>query len=271
MESDNVLGAFLRARRELVRPEEVGLRSGGLRRVPGLRREEVALLAGISAEYYLRLERGRDRNPSTQVLDALAAVLQLDAESAAHLAELARHRPRARVPQPVEEVPDGVRMLLDTLTVPAFVVNRYRDVLAANRLAQALSPHMAPGENRLRALFTDPDGVRCHPDWEENAASLVAQLRAEVGADVDDPHLAALVEELSLLSDRFRRLWARHDVQRGGSVTTVVRHPRFGDLELRLEKFAVVGADRLLLVVYHAEPGSPAAEALALLDAGTRV
>jgi transcriptional regulator with XRE-family HTH domain len=269
MERDNALGEFLRARRELVRPEDAGLRSAGMRRVPGLRREEVAMLAGISAEYYLRLERGRDRNPSAQVLDALAGVLQLDADSTAYLMELARPKSRRRPPQRLERVPAGVQMLLDTVNVPAFVVNRYRDVLAANHLARALSPLMAPGVNRLRALFTDPAARDYHPDWEQNTAIVVAQLRAEVGTDTDDPRFQALIGELSLKSDRFRQVWARHDVHRGGSDIGVVRHPHAGDLELFREKFAIAGADGLLLVMYHAEPGSCSAEALALLGTTT--
>jgi transcriptional regulator with XRE-family HTH domain len=262
---DNALGAFLRARRELVRPEDVGLRSTGQRRVKGLRREEVALLAGISAEYYLRLEQGRDRNPSAQVLDAVARVLRLDAEATAYLGELARPKPRRRAPRSEDQVPVGLRMLLDTINVPAFVVNRYRDVLAANVLAVALSPLMAPGTNRLRVLFTDPAAREYHPDWAENTAGVVAQLRAETGTDTGDPRLAELIDELSRASARFRDLWARHDVHRGGSATSIIHHPRVGELSLRREKLAVLGADGLQLVMYHAEPGSPSAEALARL------
>jgi transcriptional regulator with XRE-family HTH domain len=228
------LGAFLRARRELVRPEDVGIPARGLRRVAGLRREEVAMLAGISAEYYLRLEQGRDRNPSVQVLEALARVLQLDAESAAYLLELARPRPRRRTRRRAERVPAGTLMLIDTLPVPVFVVNRYRDVLAANRLAVALSPLMRPGTNRLIALFTDPGAADYHPDWERNAASIVAQLRAEVGTG-----------------------------------TGLIRHPQVGDLQLRREKYAIVGAAGLQMVVYHAAPGSSSAERLPLLGSST--
>src|SRR5690349_1852587 len=154
MVRNNALGDFLRARRELVTPAEAGLPGGGLRRVPGLRREEVALLAGISAEYYLRLEQGRDRTPSAQVVEALARVLQLDAEGASYLMDLAHPRPGRTKGRSTDPVPVGVTMLLATLTVPTFVVNRYRDVLAANRLAIALSPLMRPGTNRLVALFT---------------------------------------------------------------------------------------------------------------------
>lgn len=266
---DNELGAFLRARRELVRPEDVGVPVRGLRRVPGLRREEVAMLAGISAEYYLRLEQGRDRNPSVQVLEALAGVLRLDTESVAYLLELARPRPRRTRPRRAARVPAGTLMLMDALPVPVFVVNRYRDVLAANPLAAALSPLMRPGTNRLIALFTDPEAALYHPDWEQNTAGIVAQLRAEVGTDTDDERFQALVGELSLKSERFRQLWARHDVRRGGSDTGLIHHPQVGDLELRREKYAILGTDGLQMVVYHAQPGSKSAEGLALLGALT--
>ena len=265
MSRSTALGDFLRARRELVRPADVGLPGGGLRRVPGLRREEVAMLAGISAEYYLRLEQGRDRTPSAQVVQALARVLRLDEEGAAHLAELARPSARARRERPAEQVPAGIAMLLGTLNVPAFVVNRYRDVLAANPLATALSPLMEPGTNRLVVLFTDPRAAEYHPDLDENLGNVVAQLRAEMGADTDDPRLQSLIGELSLKSERFRKLWARHDVHRAGSDTGLVRHPDVGELRLRREKLAVVGSDGLQLVMYHAEPGSPAADGLTLL------
>ena len=265
MASDNELGAFLRARRELVSPEDVGIPARGMRRVPGLRREEVAMLAGISAEYYLRLEQGRDRNPSLQVIEALAGVLQLDAESAAYLTDIARPRPRRRPARRTDRVPAGTLMLLETINVPAFVVNKYRDVLAANRHAIALSPLMRPGTNRLLTLFTDAEAAAYHPDWELSTAGIVAQLRAEVGTDTDDARFQALVGELSLKSERFRQLWARHDVRRGGSDSGLIRHPQIGDLDLRREKYAVVGTDGLLLVIYHAEPGTRAAEQLGLL------
>jgi transcriptional regulator with XRE-family HTH domain len=264
METGNALGEYLRARRQLIGPEDVGLPRAGLRRVPGLRREEVAMLAGISAEYYLRLEQGRDRHPSAQVLAALARVLQLDAEATSYLVELAQQKPRHR-PRRRERVPPGVELLLQTINVAAFVVNKYRDVLAANRLAEALSPLMAPGANRLIALFTDPAARDYHPDWEQGTAVMVAQLRAEAGADIDDPRLSALVGELSLKSERFRKLWARHDIRRGESALGVIRHPRVGDLRLRREKFVIAGTDGLILVMYHADPGSRSADALAML------
>ncbi|MFI5611715.1 helix-turn-helix transcriptional regulator [Amycolatopsis sp. NPDC051903] len=262
------LGEFLRARRELVSPESAGIRPTGVRRVPGLRREEVAMLAGISADYYLRLEQGRDHTPSSQVLDALAEVLRLDEDAAAHLRELAQPKPRRRARPRPERVPPGIQWLIDALPAPAFVQNKYMDVLAANRLAVALSPHMAPGVNRLRALFTDPEAPRLHPDWAQGTADVVAQLRAVIGGDTDDPRLTELVGELSLTSDRFRKLWARHDIHRREGAATLLNHPQLGELSLQREKLAVTGTN-LLVVVYHAEPWSAAAQSLALLGSWT--
>lgn len=150
------LGDFLRARRELVRPEDVGLRMDGVRRTPGLRREEVALLAGISSDYYLRLEQGRDRNPSVQVLEALARVLQLDEATTDHLIALGTPQPRHRRHPRKDVVPAGVAQLVAVLELPAFVEGRYFDVLAANPLVTALSPRIRVGGNRLRDVFLDP-------------------------------------------------------------------------------------------------------------------
>lgn len=265
MSTGNALGEFLRARRELVRPEDVGLRAAGIRRVPGLRREEVAMLAGISADYYLRLEQGRDRTPSAQVLDSLADVLHLDEDAAAHLRELARPRSRRRPRPRAERVPASILQLVQTLTLPAFVQNKYMDVLAANPLAVALSPHLAPGTNRLRSLFTDPEAQRLHPDWEQGTAEVVAQLRAVIGVDTEDPRLAELIGELSLRSERFRRLWGRHDIGRRRSATTRLIHAQVGELTLHRDKLAVTGTDNLVVVIYHAAPGSSSAEGLALL------
>jgi transcriptional regulator with XRE-family HTH domain len=263
---DNALGDFLRARRELVTPAEVGLPPGNnLRRVPGLRREEVAMLSGISAEYYLRLEQGRDRSPSAQVIDAIAGVLQLDAESTAHLMALTAPKSRRRSARREEPVPPSLDLLLRTVNVPAVVFTKYGDVLAANALARELSPDMAPGVNRLLALFTDAATQASHPDWEQYTAAAVAHLRAQIGTDTEGERLHALIGELSLKSDRFRQLWARHDVRtvRGGNL--LIRHPRVGDLELLIEKFTVTGASGLEVLFLHAAPGTRSADALAML------
>jgi transcriptional regulator with XRE-family HTH domain len=235
--------------------------------VPGLRREELALLAGISADYYLRLEQGRDRHPSAQVLDALARALRLDEDATAHLHRLAvpdrRRRSPARRP---ERVPQGIRQLIATWPhTPAFVQGRLLDVLAANPLAQALSPLFTPGINMLRALFLDPASGAPHGRWEASTEGSVAALRALVGPDVDDPALIELVGELSVRSERFRQLWARHDVRPKRSGISTIMNPQVGELELRHEKLPLPATDRQILVIYHAEPGSPTAERLALL------
>ena len=145
-----------------------------------------------------------------------------------------------------------------------FVINKYHDVLAANALAKELLPDIVPGRNQLRALFTDPESRQLHPDWERVTATAVAHLRAHIGTETEDERLHALIGELSLKSDRFRKLWSRHDVRLARGGTVLVRHAKAGDLELLAEKFAVVGPDRLEAVLLHAEPGSRAAEALAM-------
>ncbi|MBQ0978770.1 helix-turn-helix domain-containing protein [Micromonospora sp. M61] len=260
------LGEYLRARRELIRPGDVGLPAHGRRRVPGLRREEAALLAGISVDYYLRLEQGRDRHPSTQVLDALARALMLDAEAAAHLYGLARPAPARPAARRQERVPLGIRQLVGSWSeTPAFVHGRHLDVLLANPLATALAPIFTAGVNLLRAVFLDPSVPALYPALTAVAANAVAGLRAQVGAEVDDPRLTELVEELTAGSERFRRLWARHDVTvRAGGGLRVFRHPQVGELELRYEKFTISGTTQSL-VVYHAEPGGPSARSLARL------
>jgi transcriptional regulator with XRE-family HTH domain len=261
-----MLGDYLRARRELVRPDTVGLPAGGMRRVAGLRREEVAMLAGISSDYYLRLEQGRDRNPSIQVLEALARVLRLDQAATDYLLSLAAPRPRHRRRRPKREtVPASIRQLLDVLGLPGFVEGRYFDVLAANGLARALSPNLQEGQNRLHAVFLDPAEQALYPDWDQATARMVAGFRESVGTDADDPRFVQLVGELSLSSERFRQLWARHDVQTREGMPTLIRHPQVGDLTVSREKLAIGGTDGQLLVIYHAQPGTSSAEKLGLL------
>jgi transcriptional regulator with XRE-family HTH domain len=265
MTRPNVLGGYLRARRELVDPADAGLHVMGVRRTPGLRREEVATLAGISADYYLRLEQGRDRNPSPQVLEALARVFGLDATATQYLLSLPATRPAARRRTRREVVPAGIRQLIGTLPLPAFVESRMFDVLAANQLATALSPAIRPGENRLRSMFLDPGERDLHPDWEQAIGGMVAALRASLGADTADPRIAQLIGELSLASEPFRQLWARHDVRPLAGAAIRLRHPQAGMLELRREKLAIGDSGGQLLVIYHAEPGSASARALGLL------
>ncbi len=261
----NALGEYLRARREQVDPADAGLAVTGVRRTPGLRREEVATLAGVSADYYLRLEQGRDRNPSPPVLEALARVLGLDPAATRYLLSLSGTRAAGPRRPRREAVPSGIRQLLDALGLPAFVENRMFDVLAANRLGTAMSPSIRPGVNRLRSLFLDEDERDLYPDWERATAALVASFRTSIGPDADDPRIAQLVGELSLASEPFRRLWARHDVRALSGAATRLNHPHVGLMELRLEKLALGDTAGQLLVIYHAEPGSDSARSLALL------
>jgi transcriptional regulator with XRE-family HTH domain len=263
---NNMLGDYLRARRELVQPDSVGLPVNGVRRVAGLRREEVAMLAGISSDYYLRLEQGRDRNPSLQVIEALARVLRLDQSATDYLLGRATPRPRHRRRRARREtVPASIRQLLDVLGLPAFVEGRYFDVLAANSLARALSPNLQVGQNRLTAVFLDPAEKAMYPDWDQGTVDLVASFREHVGSDTDDPRFIQLVGELSLSSERFRQLWARHDVRPCEGMPTRIHHPQVGDLTLSREKLAIGGAEDQILVVYHAQPGTSSAEKIALL------
>jgi transcriptional regulator with XRE-family HTH domain len=270
MESGNGLGEYLRARRERIRPEEAGLTGHGRRRTPGLRREELALLAGISSDYLVRLEQGRERRPSAQVLDALARALQLDDDATAHLhalASLPLRRLSVAPPAEAGPVPRGIELLLGAMEQQAaFVHDPLLDVLAANRLAWALSPVYSQGGNGLRATFLDEDFQALYrADWDEITEGAVAGLRGAVRADLDEPRVLELVEELSAGSELFRRLWARHDVRlRVGGGVSHLEHPAAGPIELIYEKLAINGTD-LTLIVYHAEPGTRSAEAFAQL------
>jgi len=271
MPATNVIGEYLRARRELVQPEEVGLPNLGRRRTPGLRREEVAMLAGVSADYYIRLEQGRDQHPSAQVLDALARVLQLDEDAAAHLHGLAqppaqRRRRGSRPERPPAAI---VELMMSWPATPAYVFGRYLDVLAANPMATALAPWFTPGENLVRGAFLDPRRRELRPDWERSLGGTVAALRANVGPDIDDPRLTELVGELSLRSEEFRQLWARHDARPKGTGTTTLHHPQVGRLELSYTKFPIPDTDRQTLSIYHAAPGSASERALAVLATTT--
>ncbi|WP_439380744.1 helix-turn-helix domain-containing protein [Amycolatopsis lexingtonensis] len=261
----NLLGDHLRARRELLSPEQAGIPAGGLRRVPGLRREEVAQLAGISADYYLRLEQGRDRNPSRQVLEAIARVLQLDDDTTAYLIGLTEQRPRKRRRRRKETVPPGMVKFLAAVGLPAFVEGRYLDVLAANPLAETISPRLVAGANRLRDVFLDPAERALFPDWHLATRDLVAGFRQSVGTETDDPRFIELVGELSLASPRFRELWARHDVANRRGATVRFDHPQVGELVLNREKLELSDAPGLVLAVYHPDPGTDAADKLALL------
>ena len=264
MTRSNALGDYLRARRELVDPADAGPARHGRPADAGLRREEVATLAGISADYYLRLEQGRDRNPSPQVLEALARVFGLDATATHYLLSLSAARPTAQKRPDASRCRRASGSLLDVLELPAFVESRLFDVLAANRLATALSPHPAGGEP---PAFGVPRPGRAGPAPRLGAGDRRhgRGLPRLARTDVDDPRIAQLVGELSLASERFRQLWARHDVKPLAGAPTRMHHPQVGMLELRREKLAIGDSGGQLLVIYHAEPGSDSARSLALL------
>lgn len=265
--SGKALGEYLKLRRNQVRPEDVGLVPGPRRRVQGLRREELAALAGISADYYLRIEQGRDANPSSQILDALARALRMDDAATTHLHELARADGRPG-PAPAEHVPHGVTTLIEQLTVPALVVGRCLDCLASNAVARALSPNFAPGRNLLRQLFVDPAERRLHVDWDDATAGVVGGLRQVAGGEAD-PRLDVIVDELRTESERFSTLWARADVGYRPAGTSHMRHPQVGELHLQRNRFHIPDSGGLHLQVYHAIPGTDSADKLAVLRSMT--
>ncbi|PWI15918.1 transcriptional regulator [Streptomyces sp. Act143] len=266
---DGDLGDFLRSRRARIRPEEVGLPSHGRRRVPGLRREEVAQLAGVSVDYYIRLEQGRGASVSDAVLDAVARVLRLDETEHAYLRAVARPgRKTARRPA-APRIRPGVQLLLDSMErAPAFVLGPAMDVLAWNALADAVSGFSrmpAARRNVVRQLFLEPEGRDLYPDFAAVAAQTVAHLRLNAGARPDAPGLRDLVGELSLKSEDFRRLWADHQVKACMYGVKRVRHPVAGLLTFPYESLTLPETPDRTLVVYTPEPGSETAERLALL------
>lgn len=260
----NALGDYLRARREQLRPEDVGLVAGSRRRVAGLRREELALLAGISADYYLRLEQGRDKNPSAQVLDALARALRLDIKATEYLHQLASPTAARRDHAGVQTAADGIDELIDQFAMPAIVASRCLDVLAANALARALSPGFAPGLNFLRWRLLEPAARELYVDWDDATDVAVSGLREAAGSDPDDPRLQSLIAELSAASERFRALWARAEV--GYRVGIIhMRHPAVGDLYLHRFRLNIPHSGGQHMLLYLAEPGSDSARALEAL------
>lgn len=264
---DNRIGEFLRARRAQVSPEEVGLAPTKRRRVAGLRREEVAMLARISPEYYLCLEQGRVQHPSDSVLGGLASALQLDDAATAYLYQLARPLPSHRT-SGEETVPEGIQQLLNAwVTTPAYVQSRSLTVLAANPLARALSPIFAPGINLVRSAFLDESVRALYQNWEQMTSGTVASLRYSAGDYADDPALLSLVAELTAESPRFAELWSQHHVKPKGHGRSVLNHPQVGRLDLRYEKLAVAApAVGQLIVIYHADTGTKTEERLALLS-----
>lgn len=260
--ASDLLGDYLRARRGLLRPAEVGLVEQGQRRVSGLRREEVALLAGISADYYLRLEQGRGGHPSDQVLRSLAQALHLDASATDYLLRLATPQQMA---EGAERVPDSIHNLLGLLAWPGYVTGRNFDVLAANDAAEKLSPQLRPGRNRLRSLFLDEAERELYADWRATAQRFVAVVRDVVGERATYPAFQALVDELTSRSAEFEEMWARHDVVARDSELALMHHPVVGELQLHLERLDLAGVAGQSLVVYHPERGTPDAARLASL------
>src|SRR5258708_3587627 len=250
------LGEFLRTRRAKISPHQAGLTPAPtVRRVPGLRREEVAQLAGVSVDYYVRLERGRNVNVSEAVLDAIARTLQLTSDERSHLfavARPARTRPR---PMPPQRVRPGLYRILETLTeAPALVIGRRTDILAANRLARALYPAFdaLPRRERnvTRFTFLDENARTLYDDWEGIARTSVAALHLYAGQHPHDPQLAELIGELSLRDPDFRTWWADHDIQRRTYGTKRFHHPLVGDLTLDYEALDVAGDPDQTLGIY---------------------
>ncbi|MFD9722693.1 helix-turn-helix transcriptional regulator [Streptomyces sp. NPDC059072] len=264
--SDNHLGDFLRARRAAVRPGDVGMTHHGMRRVAGLRREEVAVLAGVNADYYTRLEQGRERRPSAQVVDALGRALLLDTDAMAHLHRLAgtvRGRPNSVA---AGQVSPALRTLIDGYPhTPAFVTNPTLDILAANALAEALYSPFDRTDNLAAMVFLDPAGRSFHTRWDETAEAVVGHLREADGLEPGNPRLRALADGLSERSADFARLWNAHTVRGKTRAAKLFHHPDVGALHLTYHAFDIREAPGRQLIVYHAAPGSPSSEALRLL------
>lgn len=267
------LSEFLRTRRARLKPEDVGLPDFGRhRRVPGLRREELAQLAGVSVAYYTRLEQGNGRNVSAEVLDSIARALRLTDAERSHLTHLAKpKRQKRKPPARTQQVRPALRHLLESMdAVPAYVVGRRSEILAWNRMAAAVFGDWgrlpAQERNWARLVFLNPDYRELFVEWEQKAYDMVAYLRMDAGLHPDDPQLSSLVGELSVKSEEFRRLWAAHDVKEKIHGVKHVRHPLVGGLTLLWESFRPAGDDTgQSLVTYFAEPGTPSAEALKLL------
>jgi transcriptional regulator with XRE-family HTH domain len=265
------LSEFLRTRRARLKPEDVGLPDFGRhRRVPGLRREELSQLAGVSVAYYTRLEQGNGRNVSAEVLDAIARALRLTDAERAHLTHLAKPKQhKKKTTARTEQVRGSIRQLLDSINVPAYVSGRRSDIVAWNRMAAAVfgdwSELPAQERNWARMIFLRPEYQNLFVPWEQKASDVVSYLRMDAGCHPDDPRLSALVGELSVKSEEFRRLWATHDVKEKNFGVKQLRHPLVGDLTLNFESFPLSDGTEQALITYHAEPGSPSAEALRLL------
>ncbi|MEV6304614.1 helix-turn-helix transcriptional regulator [Actinoplanes sp. NPDC051861] len=269
------LSDFLRTRRARLKPADLGLAEfGRRRRVPGLKREELAGLAGVSVAYYTRLEQGNGRNVSAEVLDAVARALQLSGVEHAHLLHLARagHGRRSPTAERQRVRPELLTMLRAIGGTPAYIWGRRSDVLAWNPPAGALfgdwESRAEPDRNWARITFLDPRSRHLFPDWETKAADVVGHLRWYAGRNQDDPALTALLEELTARSDDFRRMWSAHDVKRKTHGPMRISHALTGDVTLHYETFSLPDDDNQSLTIYHAAPGSPSEKALRLLTAG---
>ncbi|MFJ9041836.1 helix-turn-helix transcriptional regulator [Streptomyces sp. NPDC102406] len=278
MDNREEIREFLTSRRAKITPDQAGLPSGSRRRVPGLRRSEVAALADMSVEYYAKLERGHLAGVSPSVLEALARALRLDDAERAHLLNLAQAadgsdvltRPRRRAATRQWTPHRSLQWTLDAITAgPAFVRNGRMDVLAANQLCRAFyaDVYATPGNqgNLARFNFLDPASRRFYPDWDTFADVAVAILRTEAGRDPHDKDLHDLVGELCTRSDEFRTRWGAHDVRHHGTGTKHFHHHAVGDLSLAFEGLEMAAAPGLTLTIYTAEPGSPSEEGLRLL------
>lgn len=265
---------FLATRRARLTPAQAGIIGGGRRRVTGLRREEVAMLAGMSVDYYAKMERGNLAGVSPEVLDALARALQLDEAEVTHLHDLARAatpsgplRKRARTAS--TSVRPALQRLLDTMGAPAYIANQRKDFLATNTLGAAVfGPILddpSNGRNNARFTFLNPASRIYYPDWESGADSIVASLRVAAGQNPHDKPLTDLIGELVTRSDTFRLRWAHHDVRFHRSGTKRIHHPAVGDLELDYEALELPTDPGLVLFACTPVPGSPTDERLRLL------
>ncbi|MGV9350543.1 helix-turn-helix transcriptional regulator [Streptomyces spiralis] len=271
----NDLAGFLRARRTQVTPQQVGLPTGpGHRRTPGLRREELATLAGVSIDYYTRLERGKETRPSPAVVDSLARALHLQEDEHEHLRRLAARAARTAPEPPTvpsRAVRPGVKLLLENLRPsPAYVLSRTLDILAANpgglQLYAGIDNWPARRRNLARYYFLHPSARDLFPEWDTRVRGCVARLRALAGTDPDAPDLAQLVGELLLKSADFARLWERYDVRPHRPGTKHFHHPQVSDLTLGYQSMQLDGTPGHRLVAYYAEPGSADHDAMVLLD-----
>ncbi|MEV4256385.1 helix-turn-helix transcriptional regulator [Spirillospora sp. NPDC049652] len=269
--SGGELGAFLRSRRARLSPTDVGLPDTGRhRRVPGLRREELAGLAGVSVAYLTRLEQGHGPNVSAEVLDALARALRLNDNEHAHLRRLARNRPNRGSAPSHQEVREPLRHLLHAMdAVPAYVTGRFLDLLAWNPMATALFGDWdglpRHDRNLARLVFLSPAHRRLFPDWDALAADTVGALRLDAGCFPGHPRLTGLIAELSDGSAEFRALWARHDVKEKSHGTRRLRHPVAGELLLAFESFRLADDSDQCLTTFHTPPDAPRADVLSLL------